>query len=143
MGNVVTRRFAADGKMSSMRRFVALLLLVLLPLQAVWAAAAPYCQHESDATSPHIGHHQPEHAHATAADAADAANAADALPAQGGDAPNPHSDCHTCHGGSVLAHEVSPVQVMSATAPPVPALAQGLPAPPTERPERPKWPALA
>lgn len=133
-----------------MRRLVALFLLVLLPLQAVWAAAAPYCQHEGDAASHHIGHHQPEHAHThpTVAHAADAIQ--DDARGSPGETGNPgegaasaHSDCHVCHGGSVLAHEVRLVQAMSATVPPVPALAQGLPAPPIERPERPKWSALA
>ena len=116
-----------------MRRFVALLLLVLLPLQAIWAAAAPYCQHEDEAASHHIGHHQPEHQHATAVDAGD----------HGDEASSTHSDCHVCHSGTVLVHEVRLVQAMSTTTLPVPTLTQGLPAPPTARPERPKWPALA
>ena len=134
--------------MIAMRRLVALLLLVLLPLQAVWAAAAPYCQHEGDAASRHIGHHQPEHAHTSVGNATDAiqddAHGAPGEPDTPGEgAASAHSDCHVCHGGSVLTHEVRLVQAMSASAPPVPALAQGLPAPPTERPERPKWSALA
>lgn len=129
-----------------MRRFVALFLLVLLPLQAIWAAAAPYCQHEGEAASHHIGHHQPEHRHATGADAPDAHGA----PVDAGDhgdhgdeASSTHSDCHVCHSGTVLVHEVRLVQAMPASTPPAPTLTQGLPAPPTERPERPKWPALA
>lgn len=126
-----------------MRRFVALLLLVLLPLQAIWAAAAPYCQHEAEAASHHIGHHQPEHAHAPAVDAADATDVHGNPGDQAGDAASTHSDCHTCHGGTVLAHEVRPLQVMLATTQPAPAAVHGLPAPPTERPDRPSWPALA
>src|SRR3989344_5090250 len=90
-----------------MRRFVALLLLVLLPLQAVWAAAAPYCQHEGGAA----GHH-------------DGTNGAGAE----------HSDCHVCHGGTVLAHEVRLAQVMSTTTQPVPTVAHGLPALPLSTP---------
>lgn len=122
-----------------MRRFVALLLLVLLPLQALWAAAAPYCQHEGDATSVHIGHHQPEHHHADAS----ASSSDDGDGPHGGTGGAEHSDCHVCHGGTVLAHEMRVMQVMSTAAQPVPTVAHGLPAPPTERPERPKWPALA
>jgi hypothetical protein len=123
-----------------MRRFVALLLLVLLPLQAVWAAAAPYCQHEGGAASHHIGHHQPEH-HADAAQpsSADGEGHHDGTNGAGAE----HSDCHVCHGGTVLAHEVRLARVMSTTTQPVPTVAHGLPAPPGERPERPKWPALA
>lgn len=124
-----------------MRRLVALLLLVLLPLQAIWAAAAPYCQHEAEAASHHIGHHQPEHAHAPAVDA----TGSHGTPGDqdGNAASGTHTDCHTCHGGTVLAHEVRPLQVMLTATQPVPTAVHGLPAPPTERPDRPSWPALA
>ena len=136
-----------------MRRLVALFLLVLLPLQAVWAAAAPYCQHEGDVASRHIGHHEPEHGQ-HAAVAAEAAEAADAAHAPhtgaatgeagdeglGGDA---HSDCHVCHGGTVLTHVVQTLQWASTPSLLAPEPARGQPAPPGERPERPKWPALA
>ena len=48
-----------------MRRWIALFLLVLLPLQAVWAAMEPYCLHESSqAKSHHLGHHEHHHADA-------------------------------------------------------------------------------
>ena len=122
--------------MPTMRRFVAILLLMLLPLQAIWAAAAPYCQHEGErqgeAASHHIGHHQPEHHHA------------DGEGDHGGSAGSAeHSDCHVCHGGVVLSHEVRTVQVLASATQPVPPEAHGLTAPPSERPERPKWPALA
>ena len=124
-----------------MRRFVALLLLVLLPLQAIWAAAAPYFQHEAEGASHHIGHHQPEHAHAPAVDATDSHG----TPGDpGGDAASgTHTDCHVCHGGTALAHEVRLSQVVQTTTLPVPTLVAGLPAPPAERPDRPSWPALA
>ncbi|MEJ5896370.1 hypothetical protein WIT60_05885 [Aquabacterium sp. G14] len=47
-----------------MRRWFAIFLLVLMPLQAVWSAAVPYCQHESaPSQSRHLGHHQ-HHDHA-------------------------------------------------------------------------------
>lgn len=121
-----------------MRRWIALLLLVLLPLQAVWAAAAPYCQHEGDPAPQHIGHHQPEHGpHAPHADPAPD-ETGDASP--GSDA---HSDCHVCHGGTVLPHVVETVQWAAGPSLPDPEPARGQPAPPSERPERPKWPVLA
>lgn len=44
-----------------MRRWLTLVLLVLLPIQFTWAAAAPYCQHEQAADSFHLGHHVHEH----------------------------------------------------------------------------------
>jgi len=128
-----------------MRRIVALLLLVLLPLQAIWAAAAPYCQHEDEVASHHIGHHLPEHPHAapTASDAADGPDAHGSPDDLADEAGSTHGHCHVCHGGTVLAHEVRLVQVLATSAPPVPALPQGLPAPPGARPERPQWPVLA
>ena len=47
-----------------MRRLIALFLLVLLPLQAVWAAVEPYCLHESSQVDAHhLGHHEHEHQH--------------------------------------------------------------------------------
>ncbi|MCW7539713.1 hypothetical protein OOT46_17890 [Aquabacterium sp. A7-Y] len=44
-----------------MRRWLAIFLWVLLPLQFSWAAAAAYCGHESGTAAHHFGHH--EHAH--------------------------------------------------------------------------------
>jgi hypothetical protein len=45
-----------------MMRFLALLLLVLLPLNAAFAAAAGYCQHQMESTqAAHFGHHTHQH----------------------------------------------------------------------------------
>jgi hypothetical protein len=45
-----------------MRRFLALLLLVLLPLNAAFAAAAGYCQHQKESSqAAHFGHHVHQH----------------------------------------------------------------------------------
>ena len=45
-----------------MRRFLALLLLVLLPLNAAFAAAAGYCQHQKESQqATHFGHHSHQH----------------------------------------------------------------------------------
>lgn len=51
-----------------MRRWFAILLLVLLPLQTSWAVVASYCDHEQEAeqSTQHFGHH--EHKHAGAAE---------------------------------------------------------------------------
>lgn len=47
-----------------MRRFVLLCMMLLLPVQWTWAAAAAYCAHESSpAAARHIGHH--DHVHKT------------------------------------------------------------------------------
>ncbi len=69
-----------------MRRWFLVLLLCLLPFQMVWAAAAPYCAHESEVKAQHLGHHEHDH---PAADAQ--AEEAD------GPAANFHADCESCH----------------------------------------------
>lgn len=44
-----------------MRRWLLTFLLVLLPLQFVWGAAAPYCKHEESPAVQHVGHHEHRH----------------------------------------------------------------------------------
>lgn len=44
-----------------MRRYIVLLLLIVLPFQFCWAAAATYCSHESSAAVTHFGHHGHQH----------------------------------------------------------------------------------
>lgn len=44
-----------------MRRCVLILMLVVLPFQFSWAAAAAYCRHEGGVATQHFGHHQHEH----------------------------------------------------------------------------------
>lgn len=43
-----------------MKRFLLIFLLIVLPLQYSWAAAAAYCQHENEPTT-HFGHHSHQH----------------------------------------------------------------------------------
>lgn len=45
-----------------MRRWFAVFMLMMLPIQFSWAAVASYCQHESaPAKTEHIGHHEHKH----------------------------------------------------------------------------------
>lgn len=75
-----------------LRRWLALLLLVLLPTQAAWAAMARYCVHETAAAG-HVGHHEhAPHGHATAVADITADPAADSA------SPMPAHDCADCHG---------------------------------------------
>lgn len=50
-----------------MRRWIAILMLIVLPLQLSWAVAANYCMDEEGAGAQHFGHHfhgqEHEHAH--------------------------------------------------------------------------------
>ncbi|ATE62078.1 hypothetical protein [Thauera sinica] len=115
-----------------MRRLAALFLLVLLPLQALWAAAAPYCQHERAPATVHFGHHAHEHEAS--------GSGTPAMPLPGGD----HGDCHACHGWC----SALPVTDEAAHADPGRPMHElgrlhALPSPPPSLPERPDWLTLA
>ncbi len=87
-----------------MHRMLLVFLLVFLPLQSIWAAASPYCGHESaPQASQHFGHHVHDHQADLHGDDADAAPAA----AYAGDTSDHKAltssgtvdmDCHACHG---------------------------------------------
>lgn len=44
-----------------MKKLLLIFLLVILPFQFSWAAAAAYCQHEEGQTVQHFGHHSHQH----------------------------------------------------------------------------------
>ena len=74
------------------RWLVVVFMLLVLPVQFVWAAAAPYCAHEAaSAASKHPGHHQ--HVHQGSGDAAKAGD-------DGAGSGMNHSDCASCHAGT-------------------------------------------
>lgn len=83
-----------------MRRWLLVLLLILLPYQAVWAGAAQYCVHEDDAGATHFGHHGHKH-HSARADKAGAAGIA-------------HADCSTCHMASAAPVPIGDLQLVPA-----------------------------
>jgi hypothetical protein len=75
-----------------MRRWLFILLLCVLPTQFVWAAAAPYCAHETDIVAKqHFGHHEHQHQSGTDAKLDD-----ERTPGSNG---TYHPDCGTCHFG--------------------------------------------
>ena len=123
-----------------MRRWLAILLLVLLPVQFTWAMVADYCAHEPDATAAHFGHHDHQsHGHAAFdADPVDQATPDDPASSV------PQVDCGHCHGHTVGMFDApAPLtgQGFSDASPPsIDAhRAEHLPA----QPERPQWAALA
>lgn len=118
-----------------MRRWLAILLLLVLPHQFTWAALGAYCQHESGAAAQHVGHHAHQH---QAVDADDAAHDT-GKPATGA-----HADCAVCHAGFASMPSAG-VTVVAAAMPRVDSAARTphLPPPPVERVERPQWPRLA
>ncbi|WP_406625502.1 hypothetical protein [Acidovorax sp. SDU_ACID1] len=124
-----------------MRRWLAILLLVLMPAQATWAVAAGYCVHTPGAAaSDHLGHHDPS-AHGHASVLADAPQAQDA----GSDgAPHGHHDCGHCHGQCAgLLIGLAPLPLERIPGPSVQPIDDPWAALASVRPERPKWAPLA
>ena len=108
------------------RRFFALFLLVLLPLQFAFAAAAPYCALEKVAVASHFGHH--EHPDTPAPE-----------PVDNGDDVKLH-ECGVCH---LSCGQVHPASTLTAALPAVVAVVALADTPqpqhlqePTERPPR-------
>ena len=77
----------------SVRRFFSVCLLLLLPLQFAFAAAAPYCALEKVKAPSHFGHH--EHADVPAP-----------APVDQGDERVNLDNCGVCHLGSAQVHPV-------------------------------------
>ncbi len=109
-----------------MRKFAAILLLLLIPLQSSWAAVACYCQHEQGDSVRHFGHH--EHQHESAKAAQPGAAVADA-------------DCGLCQAGFLTAMMIEPrmsIAVLNVIGPAEPVDSQAA-SPPLDLPERPNW----
>lgn len=120
-----------------MRRWLAILMLVLLPFQFTWAAVASYCGHERGVASQHFGHHEHQHHADSTAKQVDG-DAAGKTP--GGN----DLDCAHCHGScsgivSPLTGLVSP-DIASQPAMLTAGLVRTLVHSP---PERPQWAPLA
>lgn len=122
-----------------MRRWLAVLLLVMLPLQATWAAVAGYCAHGPVAGAHPAGDagntahgHTGEDAHIEGSEG----SAWSAL----------HADCSHghCHGhGSAIVGDLAAAQAaLPAAAPPSPGDARCAEHTPAQ-PERPQWARLA
>lgn len=78
-----------------MRRWFVVLLLVVVQVQLAWAAAAPYCKHEtSPAAADHIGHHEHQH---------DAGPGSGSTDDSSGWADTLDADCAFCHLGASAA----------------------------------------
>lgn len=88
-----------------MRRCALLLLMLVLPVQLIWAAAAPYCGHETGRTpDKHFGHH--EHRHQVAGEGVQQAH--DDSSALGGSS---HLDCESCHLGCSVTLPTPSMQI--------------------------------
>ena len=112
------------------KRFLSTLLLVVLPLQSVWATAAVHCGHVAGAHQPHFGHHSGHHHGASADKALTSDNAGSGL----------DSDATHCHG-AVTAVLMSALAwpVLASAEPPAPPAEAKRQAPALSPPERPQW----
>lgn len=112
-----------------LKKFLALLLLVVMPFQVAWSAADNYCQHEEGKAAQHFGHHL--HQHQDGKFKGKASGGID-------------DDCAYCHlGGAILPPAVPLMATPFASSIPFaisPVLLSSLPA---REPERPKWTARA
>jgi len=79
-----------------MHRLVLVFLLLLLPVQWTWAAAASVCRHESGAASQHFAHHEHQH-EAGVNGAAEVKNLSESGTSLFDLA---HADCASCHGAA-------------------------------------------
>lgn len=115
-----------------MRRLVLICMMLLLPVQWTWAAAAVYCAHESSpAAARHFGHH--EHVHK-------ASGATHSKHGQANQAGALDLDCEYCHlaGSQWLPSQHALVSIGVRTAPAVedpPRVGSHISAGP-ERPDR-------
>ncbi|MBA3903047.1 MAG: hypothetical protein C0522_05125 [Rhodocyclaceae bacterium] len=115
-----------------MKRLFFVLLMLILPLQAVWAAAGVYCQHEQGQAASHFGHHG--HQHKASPDKHEQGN-------PGGKA---DSDCGYHHASDSKTVLASVDAVVADTSMQfsyfhLPRYSHRAP----DKPERPKWPAAA
>ncbi|MEJ8822203.1 hypothetical protein WKW80_09140 [Variovorax humicola] len=115
-----------------MRRWLALFMLVLLPLLSGWSAAAAYCGDEPVGRPAHLGHHVDAHDHGNA----------DAKPDNLKDGPA-DAHCDHCHspGALLLPDGTNGQRADQAQPAPMPNVA--LRVPPKSPPDRPKWARLA
>jgi hypothetical protein len=135
------------------RRYLAIFLLAMLPLQFSWAAVASYCGHETQASTGYFGHHAHEHhAHAgsDAGPAADVGTDLTSAPDEAGGVNRDNLpgamdlDCGHCHG-TCSAMLTLPMGLPGAlsTALPSATLDETSGAHAPTRPERPQWLPLA
>jgi hypothetical protein len=135
------------------RRYLAIFLLAMLPLQFSWAAVASYCAHERQASTGHFGHHDHKHHAHAGSDAGPAADAGadltsspgEASGVKGGKLPGAMDlDCGHCHGtcSAMLTLPMGLPGALSTALPSVTLDETGGAHAPT-RPERPQWLPLA
>lgn len=129
------------------RKIVTLLVFLMLPFQATWAAVAPYCLHEVGTAALHLGHHNHEHNEPENSEKRD--NNSEHLFANIDLSASSaltyiDSDCGVCHlnCGSAILTVVSSFESFFAASQMTNVISSSSEAN-QSRPERPKWPSLA
>ena len=118
-----------------MRRFVAILLIALLPLQAASALVGTV----ADPLLPSIAANPDQHDHDSDEECAGLAEAAGHGPCQ-----ESEDHCSCCHGGCCAPLGPLPLSTIAQLGDAiVSAAVRGKPSPTLARPERPKWTGLA
>lgn len=114
-----------------MKRLLIIFMLIVVPLQLSWAAAAAYCEHESNPKTVHFGHHEHKHIASAAEIKSDASKSAAAI----------DGDCTSCHLGgiAILAMPASTLMLDVLGAPSITAGNSLLASSRPSRLERPKW----
>ncbi len=114
-----------------MRHLLVLLMMIVLPLQLSWAAAATYCQHESSPAASHYGHHV--HKHQAKSDEAQSELSPSKLLSD--------DDCTVCQLGGVgiVSMPSYSMPIADATSDTAYAIVPLLKSTRPDRPERPKW----
>ena len=109
-----------------LKRFVLLLLLIVMPFQMAWAAQSGYCQHEQGTAASHFGHHSHQHQ--------------DGGKFQGNVPGGVDDDCAYCHlGGVILPPALQPVFVSLLSSIEFSFFLKTMSSVPAREPERPKW----
>lgn len=107
------------------------MLVIAFTFQLSWTAASAFCQHETDQSTQHFGHHPHQH---QSADHEDQKNNA------GSKKSASHPDCATCHHGSSMATDLQINSLDLPTRQDIDRLNQlHIPMPFMAEPERPKW----
>ncbi len=120
---------ARSLKLVRMKRWLVVLLALLLPVQFAWAGAATYCDHETTGRTQHFGHH--EHVHQPSAEESSGKSLGD-------------NDCGTCHAGSALLVEFTALpNAFPASAAVIPHRLRPIPTALARAPDRPQWLRLA
>ncbi|MBK6612530.1 hypothetical protein [Ottowia sp.] len=123
-----------------MRRWLAILLLVLLPAQTTWAVVASYCAHQPGAAASHLGHHE-DGSHGHTSPLLDGSGTPD--PSSNATASASH-DCEHCHGQhAAMPFRVEPLGLDFIPGSSASASDDLETASAPARPERPKWVHLA